>query len=885
MGRTMLSPNHRPLLKAKLARPLAPRMSLSRPRLLALLSEAIHRPFTLLCAPAGFGKSSLLSTWAAEATHQPISAWLVLDDEDNDPARFFEYIHGALRAAGVDIGGLAAPAHPGAASPSAKDRMAVLLDDLADLTQPVMLVLDDYHLVHSAELDAALSFLVEHAPENFCLVMATRETPRLPLARWRSKEWMSEIGASQLRFTQEESAAYLSRCLRLTIDAPSLEALATRTEGWVAGLQMAGLSLQRHVEVEGGARLAQVVSAFNGEHSHVIEYLAAEVMRLQSCEINDFVRKVCVLDRFSAELCDALTERSDSHLMLVAVERGNLFLQRLDDHGRWFRFHQLFADFLRNGLAPSEAIALHRKASAWFEACGRGPEAMKHALAARSEHDAVRLFRLQVEDLLARGELPTLLSWLEMLPPALVRQHQDLAAYKAWLLFMSGRTTEAMEYHGVATALGEQSNRPEPPEILFSLQAFIAINSDQPELAIELSEQALRRLGNTTSFFRLWPLFYSGLGLLRMGSTRQAADVLRQAVDLAWSFGHRLTALDALGHLIPLMSAQGQLREAKLLCQEFLSQCSPSDEAHAPISGLLLIPMGMLAYERNELREAIEWLEVGTGLCKRLGSVFHALAGTCALARAYHASGMRDDAWNAVAAARELADRSRNPRRRRAVFVVSADLHLREGNVDAARLALEEVGPALEVAIEAQLLRARVLLSAGETLAGMRTLVGIEDACRQQGQLGTLISVLLLQAIGHRANGGRAATVERLDKAVSLAASGGYLRPFLDADTELTPLLRHTSLGGSAFVEELLRSARQPQVASTAVPEAAPMQLTRTQLEVLLLIGKGLGNQQIAEQLVITVGTAKWHVSQIFEKLGVRNRSQAVAKARESFFI
>ena len=856
-------------------------MGLSRPRLLELLSIAICRPFTLLCAPAGFGKSSLLSTWAAEAVDQPIAAWLVLDEEDNDPARFFEYVRGALRGAGIDIGGPAARAHPGAASPSAKDRMALLLDDLADLTQPVMLVLDDYHLVRNAELDTAVAFLIEHAPENLRLVVSTRETPGFPLARWRTKEWMSEIGADQLRFTQEEASAYLSRSMGLTIEPQSLRALAARTEGWIAGLQMAGLSLQRHIEVQGSAQLAQVVSAFNGEHSHVIDYLAGEVMRLQSREVSEFVRKVCVLDRFCAGLCDAVTGRSDSSALLAAVERGNLFLQRLDDQGRWFRFHQLFADFLRNGLDEAEAFELHRKASAWFEAHDRGPEAIKHALVARSDADAVRLFRQQVEELLARGELPTLLAWLEMLPTTLVRQHQDLAGYKAWLLFMSGRTTEAMEYHGVATALAALPDAPEPPEILFSLQAFIAINSDQPELAIELSQQALSRLGNTTSFFRLWPLFYSGLGLLRTGSTREAAEVLRQALDLGWSFGHRLTALDALGHLIPLMSGQGQLREAKLLCEEFLAQCSPSDEAHAPISGLLLIPMGMLAYERNELCEAVELLEAGTGLCKRLGSVFHALAGTCALAKAFHASGMRDRAWNAIAAARELADRSRNPRRRRAVLVASADLHLRDNNVEAARLALEELGPALEVAVEAQLLQVRVLLSSGATLPAMRMLGAIEAACREQGQQGTLISVHLLQALGHRANGGRAATLEHLDKAISLAAAGGYVRPFLDADAELTTLLRHASLGRSAFVEELLGSVRHPAQLPAAAQETAPMQLTRTQLEVLVLIGKGLGNQQIAEQLVITVGTAKWHVSQIFEKLGVRNRSQAIAKARE----
>lgn len=758
--------------------------------------------------------------------------------------------------------------------------MTSLLDDLAEVAHPVVLVLDDYHAIDNAELDAALAFLVEHLPEQLRLVVATREDPRLPLSRWRTRQWVSEIGIDRLRFTPDEAAAFLARSMGLRIDAESVRTLAARTEGWVAGLQIAALSLQQHIESQGAANLSQVVAAFSGEHRYVIDYLAAEVMRQQSQVVHDFVRQTCILDRFSAELCDAVTGRTDSRRLLAQVERGNLFLSRLDDHGRWFRYHQLFADFLRNGLDESEKILLHRRASAWFESRGLGQEAIKHALAGRSNTDVVRLFRGLVEDMLARGELPTLLSWLDMLPAGLVRQYQDLAGYKAWLLFMSGRTAEAEDYYSLVNATNAAQGSHEELGVVFALQAFLAVTSDHPEHAIELSRQALDRLGNTTSFFRVWALFYQGLGLLRTGHPKPAIDVLRQALDLGWAFGHRMTALDALGHLAPLMSAQGQLREAQLLCRESLARCAPSDEAQAPISGLILVPMGMLAYERNELGEAVEVLEAGTALCRRLGNLYHTLAGECALAKAHHARGAREHAWNALATARDLADRSRIPRRQRMVRVATADLQLREGNVDAAKRTLDELGSLAESSADAQLLHARLLLASGKALAAIRVLGTMEASCRGQGQAGTLITVHLLQALGHRANGDRVETLHRLEQAVSLAASGGYVRPFLDADPVPAGLLRHVSHAAPAFVNGLLELFRQPAQAHVPVePSAAG--LTRTQLDVLRLVSQGLGNQQIAAQLVITVGTAKWHVSQIFEKLGVRSRAQAIAKARE----
>ena len=876
----MVTSSQTSLLKAKLTLPPIHAMSVARPRLLELMSEALNWPLTLLCAPTGFGKSTLLSCWINEAVNRPAVAWLDLDEDDNEPVRFFDYVRAALQSAGVDVGRTAMGAFSGAGAPTAKDRMASLLGELTDLNHPVVLVLDDYHAVDNPELDAALAFLVERLPEQLRLLVSTREEPQLPLSRWRTRQWLTEIGIDQLRFTLDEAAAFLARSMGLTIDAESVRTLATRTEGWVAGLQIAALSLQQHARTDGLADLAKLAAAFSGEHRYMMDYLAAEVMRQQSSGLRDFVRQTSILDRFSVEICDAVTERNDSRQLLNQVERANLFLRRLDDYGRWFRYHQLFADFLRNGLTESERILLHGRASAWFESHGLGQEAIKHALAAHRDADAVRLFRTLVENMLARGELPTLLSWLEMLPASVVREHHDLAGYKAWLLFMSGRTAEAEEYYSLLN-LGDPANDSNANlGIVFALQAFLAITSDHPARAIDLSRHALDQLGNSRSFFRVWALFYQGLGLLRTGHPKPAVELLRQALDLGWAFGHRLTALDALGHLAPLMSVQGQLREAELLCRDSMSRCSAADEAHAPISGLILVPMGMLAYERNELGDAAAHLDVGVALCRQLGNLYHTLAGECSLAKVHHARGAREQAWNALARAQDLANRSRSPRRQRMVHMATADLQLREGNINAAGRTLDDLARGVEPVAEKQLLRARLLLQSGEPLGAMRILGRVERSCREQGQLGMLVTVHVLQALGHRANGGREATLDRLKQAVSLAASGGYVRPFVDAGAALAALLRQVADAAPAFVNTLLDFFREPaQTSASAKP--TPGGLTATQLEVLRLVSDGHGNQQIAADLLITVGTAKWHVSQIFEKLGVRSRAQAIARARE----
>ena len=315
--------------------------------------------------------------------------------------------------------------------PAPKDVVALLLNEITDLPGRMVLVLDDYHVIDDPEIDAALAFLVERMPEQLRLLISTRAEPRLPLPRWRTLQRVSEIGLDDLRFSLDEARLFLKQAMGLEVDLESTQALEARTEGWIAGLQMAALSLQHPVRSESVADVAKRAAEFSGEHHYVIDYLAAEVLRRQPGEIHTFLRQTAMLDRLCAPLCNAVTGRADSKTILARLEQANMFLLRLDDHRHWYRYHRLFADFLRSGVDAAEERRLHLKASAWYEANGFGEEAMKHALAAQDIPATVRLFRALADDALSRAEISKIRAWLDALPDSTIRTHTDLAGYKA----------------------------------------------------------------------------------------------------------------------------------------------------------------------------------------------------------------------------------------------------------------------------------------------------------------------------------------------------------------------------------------------------------------------------------------------------------------------
>ncbi|HEX4598184.1 MAG TPA: LuxR C-terminal-related transcriptional regulator [Burkholderiaceae bacterium] len=877
----MSTPAYAPLRKTKLNIPPPRPHLVQREQLLERLEQEASRPLTLISAPAGFGKTTLLTSWLRAGGSRPRAAWLSLDDEDNDPVRFFYYIVAALQTVEAGIGRAPISLFGYLQVPAARDLMTLLLNELGETAERLVLVLDDYHVVKNPEIDTALAFLVDHAPDSLRLLVATREEPRLPLARWRALQRISEIDLETLRFTPDEAALFLKQTMGLRLDAETVRLLEARTDGWIAGLQMAALSLQHHAQADRAVDAAQVASAFGGGHRYVIDYLASEVLRQQPDEIRSFLQRTAILERLSAPLCDAVTGRTDSKLVLARLEQANMFLLRLDDHRQWYRYHQLFADFLRTGLDPAETCALHLKASAWHEAQGLIEEAFRHALAAPDAPLAVRLFRVAVESLLRRGEFPTALAWLQALPDGTVRSHGDLAGYMAWLLYLGGRLEKAEAYSALAYSVQDDSVPVTHRATMLTFQAFLAINRGDPKRALPLAEEALQQLGDSQTFFRACALSLLGHAQRFCGEPQKAVRTLQQAVDLGRSFGNDLITLDALGTLAPLMLAQGQLREAMALCRRAAEQYADARGKPLPVAGLVYIPLGVLYYEINDLQSALHYLKAGVDLCQQLGMVYYALAAQRALARVQHAAGDREAAWNTLAAASELARHSENPQRRRSLAALSAELHLREGNLDAAARTLDEVTKAPGSATGREsLVRAQLALARGDPQAACQVLDRAEEVARKNALLGNLIAIHVLRALCKRALGNRSAAARECESAVSLAASGGFRRVFFDAGRGVAALLDRARDVAPAFVADLLEELAP---ADEAQPESPSLiePLSGTQIQILNQLDRGLTNQEIAEKLEITVGTTKWHLNQIFGKLQVRNRVEAIAKARE----
>jgi LuxR family maltose regulon positive regulatory protein len=873
-------PAYAPLIATKMVVPPPRPHLVVRQRLLEMMEDAVSRPLTLISAPAGFGKTTLITSWLYETGNQSRTAWLSLDQDDRDPVHFAYYMLATLQAIEPNAGRAAISLLGSLRMPALQDLMSLLLNEIAATPDRILLVLDDYHTVSSPEIDSSVAFLIDRMPEKLRLVISTREEPQLPLARWRSLERVVEIGLDDLRFSYEEAVLFFRQTMSLSIDSKSARALEERTEGWIAGLQMAALSLRLRGRDETLNETAKAAATFSGRHRYLVEYLAAEVLRKQSDDTRAFLHRTAILDRLCAPLCDAVAGRVDSKAVLSRLDQANMFLIPLDDDREWYRYHQLFADYLLGSVPAPVKKELHQKASAWYEANGFGAEAIKHALAADDLEASVRLVRSYVEESLSRGEMPALLSWLDSLPDSVLRLHSDLAGYKAWLLYLRGESAQGQTYSALANAVDKSDAPASHKGMLLAFRAYLALNWFDPKDTIALAQRALKQLGNGTSFFHPYALCLMGQAQDLTNDRRAAVETLREAVQRAQQLGNRMMGLDALGHLAWTLRAQGQLREAIVLCSDSADKYVDAAENPLPIAGLVYVPLGILHYESDDLESARRFLTMGINLCEQLGMVYFRLLGKCALAKLQHISGENDEAWTTLAAAREISEQPQSPRRQRMVAVATAELQLREGNVEAAARTLEEAHTFAGQASEPEMMmRARLLLAEHSPSMAWKLLTTLEESARQQQSIGSLIAIHVLQSLCKRTLGQHAGAQQCLENAISLAATAGYRRVFLDEGANLTPMLDHARHVAPAFVTSLLAPAPAGRELPTAGPLLEP--LSKIELEILSLLNRGLTNQEIANQLAMTVGTTKWRMNQIFGKLQVRNRIEALARARQ----
>ncbi len=874
-----------PILATKLNIPrLRPNVVL-RPRLIERLNEGLHRKLTLISAPAGFGKTTLVSEWLAGGP-RPI-AWLSLDEGENDPARFLTYLVAALQTIAATIGErvLSTLQSP---QPPPEAILTALLNDLTTIQDQFVLVLDDYHMISAKAVDQALTYLVEHLPQQMHLVIATREDPALPLARLRARDHLTEVRADDLRFTPSEAAAFLNQAMGLTLSAQDIVALERRTEGWIAGLQLAALSLQGHEDAAGFIR------SFTGSHHFVLDYLLEEVLGQQPERVQRFLLRTSILDRMSGPLCDAvvLDPSISGQATLDYLEHANLFIIPLDDERRWYRYHHLFADLLRLRLhqsiasSPAEAQSqvneLHLRASLWYEDHDLEIEAFQHAVAAHDVERAARLVEGKGMPLHFRGAVTPVLHWLESLPKTALNARPSLWVMYASALTMTGILSGVEEKLQAAEA-AMQGTEPDDTTKdvvgqIAAIRAMLAVPANKLETIIAQSHRALEYLHPSNLASRTSTLWTLGFASFLQGDRARARQAYTEAIALSQAADNFILYIGATIGLGTIQEADTQLYLAAETYRRVLHLAGdlpqpPACEAHLGLAHVL--------YEWNDLDEAGQHGQQSVHLARQLENTDKCVAGEVVLARLKLVQG------DVAGAAALLAEAGLSARQHNLVFrlpeVVAAHVLtlLRQGNLAAAAHLAQTHGLPLS--------QARVHLAQGDTTAALEALSLWRKQVEAKGWQDERLKVMVLQAVALEAHGDKDPAVHLLLEALALAEPGGFIRLFVDEGAPMAHLLSVAAAQGRMpdYLGKLLpafKAEEQKSEATSYLPPPAQSliePLSRREVEVLQLIAQGLSNQEISERLVLALETVKGHNKKIFGKLQAQRRTEAVARAHE----
>ena len=886
-----------------------------RPRLIERLNAGQDHKMTLISAPVGFGKTTLVSEWVEDLrqntnnNHQNNKiAWLSLEENDNEIIRFLTYSIAALQTIETNVAKGLLNSLQSPQPPPTEVILTALINEITKIPDKIVFVLDDYHNIESSPIDEALTFWLNHMPPQMRLVIVSRDDPQLPIARLRARNQLTELRAVDLRFTLSEAAEFLHQSISSDLSSEDIAALEARTEGWIAGLQLAAISMQGHNDI------ANLIKSFTGSHRFVLDYLIEEVLEQQSESVQTFLLQTSILDRMNGSLCDALTGQDDSQEMLETLERTNLFLVSLDQVRYWYRYHRLFADLLRRRLSQtqsSQISLLYRRASEWNEQNGFSGEAIEYALRAEDFERAAGMIEENFDSMYRLGEHIQLRQWLTELPDEFIISKPQICLLQAWNLFTSGQQQAAEESlqvvenllnHGSDRELGSSTeqgflNSTERIRLQGRAEAmhtFLASYRGDVPGTIQYAQQALNHLPEQDLIWRSTAAIALGDAYSIKGDMAAAYQTRLETLKNSKASGDNYLFLLANLKLATTLRAQGQLKQVIEICQRRYKLVKESGQSKTVAAGWLLAIWGEALAEMNSLDEAIRKAKKGAELAEHGRDVVIIGWSYLYLIRVLFSRGDLDEAEKIIQKMQNITrDYHLPPWITNPVTAWQARVWLAQDKPDAASQWLAE--REMDVKVELLQLReaeyltaARILISQGSPVGDSVPLHRLLEAAEAGENTSRVIEILILQALDAQTRGNTEQALATLERALVLAEPDGYVRIFVD-EGQLMACLLYEALSHQivpGYIQQLLAAfptvePKQEASYKDLDPGSQLIEpLSEREIEVLQLIAGGFTNQEIANKLYLSLNTVKVHTRNIYGKLCVNNRTSAVTKAQ-----
>ena len=874
-----------PLLKTKLYIPPPKPKDIQRPLLINKLNEGLDLKLSLISAPAGFGKTTLVSSWAA-VCNRPV-AWLSLNEMDNNPINFLIYLIAATQTIDKKFGEQVLPRLRSPQPSSLESLVVTIVNEFSSLKDNFILVLDDYHIIDAKPVDRVLSYLLSNMPSQLHLVICTREDPNLPLARLRAQRQLTELRAEDLRFTQREAAEFLKETMGLNIVPEDISALESRTEGWIAGIQLAAISMKGYQDS------TQFIRSFTGSHHYVMDYLVEEVLQQQPESIKDFLFSTSILDRMCGPLCEAVTlgVKGSGQKILEILERANLFVIPLDNERQWYRYHHLFSDLLRHRLVKNFALQeedadkyindLHIRASKWYEENGFAFEAFRHAAAGNNTERAQRLIGGKSIPRHFSGTVTAILNWLGSLPETEFNDRPSLWLLYASTLLTNGQTTGVEEKLQFAEEALKNVEKERESRMIIgriaSARATLALTRYDISSMIAESRRALKYLHPKKFSLRSSANWALGYGYMFQGDRSSACQVFTEAISLSQKSRDIFTEILATIGLGTVQEADNLLYQAVETYQHVLQLAS---EQPLQIVNEAYLGLARILYEWNDLEAAEEHGRLSLQLALEYNKVIDRFI-ICEifLARLKLARRDVDGAVVILDEARQTARQKNFIHRIPEIAAAQVLTSLARGNIsDASYLAQKH---------ELPISQARVHLAQGDTSSALEVLGRWHQQVEEKDLKDEQLKVMILQAVAHHVGGDKDQAMQLLYGALVLAEPGNFIRIFVDEGLPMAELLSDAITQGMmpGYISKLLAvfETEEQKYAGESSPSSQPLiePLSKRELEVLNLIAQGLSNREISERLFLALSSVKGHNRKIFAKLQVQRRTEAVARARE----